>query len=188
MTNSMKISAEISTKGQKLEKVTSSKYLGATLCKDGTCSASPHQDCLSKGINVQTKQDQAVSNFASLWSPPSSSTGMKHGPCLLTEKKKDPSFRKQVHEDTSPYLLLGAQDDRLDPLLAAVKRRKLMVLACHTPRQPLQNHSSGHRGEWATPWSVEEMLDGQHQRVDIPAHARTAHRDLLQKGLEGDLC
>ena len=36
--------------------------------------------------------------------------------------------------------------------------------------------------------SLEEMLDGQHQRVDIPAHARTAHKGLLQKRLEEDLC
>ena len=27
-------------------------------------------------------------------------------------------------------------------------------------------------------WSAEEMLDGQRQRVDIPAHARIAHYDL----------
>ena len=59
-----------------------------------------------------------------------------------------------------------------------------MVRACHTPRQPLQNHPSGHLGGWATPWSAEEMLDGQHQRVDIPAHAGTAHKGLLQKRLE----
>ena len=32
------------------------------------------------------------------------------------------------------------------------------------------------------------MLDGQHQRVDIPAHARTAHKGLMQKRLEEDLC
>ena len=39
-TNSMNnISADISMNGQKLEEVTSFKYLGATLCKDGTCSA-----------------------------------------------------------------------------------------------------------------------------------------------------
>ena len=31
------------------------------------------------------------------------------------------------------------------------------------------------------------MLDGQHQRVDIPVHARTAHKGLLQKRLEEDL-
>ena len=27
-----------------------------------------------------------------------------------SEEKKDPGFRNQVHEETSPYLLLGAQD------------------------------------------------------------------------------
>ena len=32
------------------------------------------------------------------------------------------------------------------------------------------------------------MLDGQYQRVDIPANARTAHKGLLQKRLEQDLC
>ena len=40
----------------------------------------------------------------------------------------------------------------------------------------------------ATPWSAEEMLDGQHQRVDIPAHARAAHSGLLQKCFEEDFC
>ena len=63
-----------------------------------------------------------------------------------------------------------------------------MVRTCHTPRQPLQNHPSEHLGGWATPSSAEKMLDGQHQRVDIPAHARTAHKGLLQKRLEEDLC
>ena len=39
-----------------------------------------------------------------------------------------------------------------------------------------------------TPWSAEEMLAGQHQRVDIPAHAIIAHKGLLRKRLEEDLC
>ena len=59
-----------------------------------------------------------------------------------------------------------------------------MVRACHTLLQPLLNHPSGHLGGWATPWSAEEMLDGQHQGVDIPDHARAAHNGLLQKRLE----
>ena len=50
-----------------------------------------------------------------------------------------------------------------------------MVRACHTPRQPLLNHPSGHLGGWAT-WLVEEMLRGQ---VDIPVHARTVQKSLL---------
>ena len=116
---------------------------------------------------------------------------------------KDPGLRNQVHEETSLHLLLGAQDQ----WLGGVKQDQLpcgsagsssgncqeikicMVWACHTPQQLFQNHSSGYLGRWATPWSAEEMLDGQHQRVDIPAHARTAHREgLLQKRQEEDLC
>ena len=82
-------------------------------------------------------------------------------------------------------LLVGPQE----PLLATGNRRNLAWFGiCQTPRQPLQNHPSGHLGGWATPWSVEEMLDGQHEKVDIPAHARTAHKGLLQKRLEEDLC
>ena len=44
-----------------------------------------------------------------------------------------------------------------------------------------QNHPSGNIGEWAMPWLAEEMLDGQHQRVDIAAHTRTTHNGLLQR-------
>ena len=40
MTNSTNnISVDISINGLKLEEVTSLKYLGETLCKNGTCSA-----------------------------------------------------------------------------------------------------------------------------------------------------
>ena len=42
----------------------------------------------------------------------------------------------------------------------------MYIGACHMPWQPLQNHPSGHLGRWATPWSAEEMLDGQLQTVD----------------------
>ena len=64
-----------------------------------------------------------------------------------------------------------------------------MVWAHHTPWQPLQSHSSGHLGGWMIMWSAEEMLAGrQHQRVDIPVYARTAHKGFLQKRQEEDLC
>ena len=62
-----------------------------------------------------------------------------------------------------------------------------MVWACDTPKQPLQNHPSGQLGGWATSWSIEEMLDGQHQRVDVPFDARTANDGIPQKRLEEDL-
>ena len=39
-----------------------------------------------------------------------------------------------------------------------------------------------------TPWSAEVMLDGQLERANFPAHARTADKALLQKRLEEDLC
>ena len=41
---------------------------------------------------------------------------------------------------------------------------------------------------YPVPWLAEEMLEGQRQRVDIPAHARSAHDGFLQKRLEGALC
>ena len=63
-----------------------------------------------------------------------------------------------------------------------------IVRVCDAPRHPLQNHPSGYLGGWATLWSAEKMLDGQHQKVDIPAVARTAHNGLLQERAEGDLC
>ena len=51
-----------------------------------------------------------------------------------------------------------------------------------------QNHLSWQPGEWATPWSAEEMLVGQCQRVDTTAHTRTAQNGFPQKRLEEDLC
>ena len=58
---------------------------------------------------------------------------------------------------------------------------KTKLLTSQTPRQPLQNYPSGHLGGWATPWSAEEMLDGQRQRADITAYDGPAHDGLPQK-------
>ena len=120
---------------------------------------------------------------------------------LAHSQEKDSGYRNLAHEETSPYLQLGAQDQRLGveqdrlPCGSAgtssgncQETETCMVRACHMPQQHLQNHPSGHLGGLATPWSAEEMLDGQHQRVDIPAHARAAHTGLRQKRLEEDLC
>ena len=68
-----------------------------------------------------------------------------------------------------------------EPLLTTVKRRKLAWfrhITCHDSlyKTILQGTS------------VEEMFDGQHQGVDIPAHVKTAHKGLLQKRLEEGLC
>ena len=81
--------------------------------------------------------------------------------------------------------LVGPQE----PLLTTVKRRKLAWFGHATRHDSLSKTIlSGHLGGWAMPWSAAEMLDGQHQRVDIPASARAAHKGLLQKRLEEDLC
>ena len=85
MTNSTKnVSADISMSGRKLEEMTNFKYLGATLAMMAPTQQIPHQDCLSNGSNGQTKEDLAV--------------------------QRHQSFRKEVHEEFSPCLLLGSQD------------------------------------------------------------------------------
>ena len=66
-----------------------------------------------------------------------------------------------------------------------------MVRACHTLRQPLRIHPSGHLGGWATPWSAGEMLARQYQRVDVYSSARIAYKRPpaeRKKKLEEDLC
>ena len=140
---------------------------------------------------------QALQVSCCLHSPPA----VKHGPCLLPLRKSIQAFETKHLRKLFSYLLLGAHDQRLGAEQDQLPCRSTgtspgncqemetcMVQACHTPQQPLQNHPSGHLGEWVTPLSAEEMVDGQHQRVEIPAHASTAHKGLLQKRLEEDLC
>ena len=74
-----------------------------------------------------------------------------------------------------------------EPLLAAVKRWKLIWFA-HATRH--DNLSKTILGGWATPWSAEKILDGQHQRVDVPVSARAAHKGfyIKKKRLGDELC
>ena len=132
-------------------------------------SRSPHQDCLSKAAKARLNRIwrcntiSVSSKFSStsLLSSPSSSTAVKHGPCLLA-LKKDPGFQNQVHEETSPHLLLGEQDQRLsaqqDQLPCGStgsssgifqERKTCVVRTRHTQRQPLQNYPSGHQRGFA---------------------------------------
>ena len=141
-------------------------------------------------------------SFASMFklhkSPPFSSTAVKHGPYLPTLKKGsrllEPSARGNFSLSptwsTRPMTGCGARSASLWVHKSGncQEMETCMVRACHMPRQPLKNHPSGHREGWVTLWSAVEMLDGQHQRVDISAYARTAHQGLLQKRLEKDLC
>ena len=82
-------------------------------------------------------------------------------------------------------ILVGPQG----PLLATVKRRKLAWFGHVTC------HGSPSKTILQAPWRVDDavigrkiMLGGQHQRVDISARARSAHKGLLQKRLKEDLC
>ena len=125
---------------------------------------------------------------------------MKHEPCLLILRKGSRPSKPSAwgNFSTSPAwsvkttVWCGAVSAFLwvnrSLILQLSRGRNLHSWLCHTPWQPLQNHLSGHLGGWAMPWLAEEMLDGQHQRVDISAHARTGHKGLLQKRLEEDLC
>ena len=105
---------------------------------------------------------------------------------FLTSKKPDgntiTSEWPQLHAKSSrlkdnwflaPSKRLGAEQDQLPCGSTGSgncqETETCMVWACHTPQQPLQNHPSGHLGGWATLRSAEEMLNGQHQRVNIPA-------------------
>ena len=211
MTNSTNnISARIGMSGQKLEEVTSFKHLGATLYLDGTCLAELHMKVASAMASVarlnRIRQCDTIS-FASKFKVYKSLVisillyGCETWTLLSDSEKKNPGFRNQALEETSPHLLLGAQDQRpgaeQDQLLCGStgtssgncqETKVCMVRACHTPRQPLQNHPPRHLGGLATLWSAEDQLDGQHQRMNIPCHARTAHKGLLQKRLEEDLC
>ena len=71
------------------------------------------------------------------------------------------------------------------PLLTTVERQKLAWFGLVTHHNSFSK--TNFRG-WVMPWLAEEMLDGQHQRMDIPAHARSVHNGLLRKTLEEDLC
>ena len=88
--------------------------------------------------------------------------------------------RKQVHEDTSQYLLPGAQDQRLgaeqDQLPCGStgtsssncqETETCVVRACPTPRQPLRNHPSGHprSGELRTQKSKSHLVRTQSLNV-----------------------
>ena len=81
--------------------------------------------CLEKPIHAHTHLSQVSRTLPFFWplalqaslssrsllSPPSSSTtAVKHGPRLRTLTKKDPGFRNQVPEETSPHLQSAAQD------------------------------------------------------------------------------
>ena len=142
------ISTDISINGQKLDKVTSFKYVGATLRKYGTCSAEIRiriASAMAAMARVNGIWRYNTISFANkfklyaLLSLPSTSTEEKHGPCLLTLKKSIQIFETQslrkvllisyLEHKTNDWMrseinvLVGPQE----PLPATVKRRKLTL-------------------------------------------------------------
>ena len=132
-------------------------------------------------------------------SPPSSSMAAEYGPCFLTVRKRSRLLKANAWGNFSTAATWSTGDwmqneinllvGPLESLLATVKREKLADLG-HVTRHDslcksiLRSTLEGGRCQGL----AEEVLDGQHQRVDIPAHARTAHKGILQKILEEDLC
>ena len=83
---------------------------------------------------------------------------------LADSGKKRKGSRYLKLEQTSPHLLFGTHDQRLDAKQDQFPFRSTgitsgnwqeaetcMVQACHTPWLPLQNHTSTHLEGWATP-------------------------------------
>ena len=123
MTNSTNdISADINMNGQELEEVTSLKYPGATLCRDGTCLS-----------EIRIRISSATAKLHRIWrsNTPSFASKFKLYESLITsilfygcetwtlladsEKKEERRSRhlKPSGEETSLHLLLGAQDQQL---------------------------------------------------------------------------
>ena len=113
---------------------------------------------LKRSGGATPSASQAGSSRTSLLSPPSSSMAVKHGLCLLTLKK-----RIQVCETTRlrKRLCISSLSTRRTTGCRARSTslwvhgtssgncqgmETCMVRACHMPRQPLQNHPSGHLG------------------------------------------
>ena len=116
--NMHSISADISINGQKLQEVTSFKYLGATLCKDGTCSAETRIRIASVMAAVARLNRVWQSNTISFTSKFKLYKSLVTSILLFVcetwtlpadferKKKKDPDVQKQVPEETSPHVPL----------------------------------------------------------------------------------
>ena len=138
------LSADININGQKLEEVTSFKYLEATPCKEGFCSTDVRTRIASAmaatGRLNRIWRCNTISFASKFQLYKSLATSILLYRCetwtLLADSGKK-IFENRVDGETSPYLLLGAQDKDWvrskinflvgpqEPLLATVKRRKL---------------------------------------------------------------
>ena len=188
MTNSTNnTSADIGMNGRTVELVTSFKYLGATLCKDGTCSAEVRIRIASATAAMarlkRIWQCNTIS-FASKLTLHNKSVAVKQGPCLLTPRK-GPRLSKEHNTNdwvrSKANFLVGPQE----PLPATVRRQKLeWFRACHTPRHPLQ------KPFFTAPWRVGGRCDRQRKcwMDNIKDWTSCPCQNCSQKRLEEDLC
>ena len=121
MTKSMNnIGAAISMNGQKLEEVTSFMYLylGATMWKDGTCSAEVcirRTSAMAAMARLNRVWQCNTISFASkykLYKSPVTSIllyAVKNGPCLLTEKKRIQAFKIKYMRKLLLFSTLGTR-------------------------------------------------------------------------------
>ena len=92
------ISADISVTGQKLEEVASFKYLGATLCMDGTCSAvvfiriASAMVAMARLSRIWRCNTISFASKFKLCKSLAISVAVKHGSCLLTLEKNIQAF------------------------------------------------------------------------------------------------
>ena len=120
------------------------------------------------------------------------------------KRKKDSGFQIQVHEDISLCLLLsltwsarpmtgcGARSAFLwvyrTTTCNCQQTETGMVRACHMPRQPVQNIlQETLEGGQCCCWQRKCWMDNI-KKWNLLALARTAHKGLLQKRFEEDLC
>ena len=182
--------------------VTSFKYLRATVCKDSTCPAeirirtASAMAAMARSNRIwRSNTISCASKFNLYLSSPSSSLWLwdMDPACLLWEKGQ--SFLDQVLAETSPRLLLEAQDQWLgveqENFLAGLQERLLATAWFgHVTRHDILSKPS-FRAPWRVGYAVlaGEMLDGQRQRVDVSVHAtQNCLQWPPQKRLEEDLC
>ena len=145
------------------EEVTSFKYQGATLYKDSTYSAQiliRIASAMAAMARFNQIWQSNITNFTSkfklyksLVTSISSSTAVKHEPCLLTLKKRIQAFetkcmRKLLHIS---YLEHKTNDWVRSMIWQLSKDGNLHGSGMSHARQPLPSHPSRYLGGWVTP-------------------------------------
>ena len=165
--------------GQKLEAVTSFKYLGATLCKDATCSATVRIR-IAPGLTAMARLNRIQRfnsiSFASKFKLDNSLVisillyGCETWSLLADSEKRIQAFEAKCLKISS---FVGPQE----PLLAAVKRQKLALLG-HITRTMASPESF-----FRAPWRVSVAVVGRGNAVRTTS--KNGHPCPCQNCLQG---